>query len=376
MALPETIAAIATPPGSGGIGIIRVSGPKARIIASILFQPRRQTAAATGTAELGFETHRLYYGDIVDPRTRQRIDEVLLTLMKAPHTYTREDVLEIQAHSGSTVLGTILALVIDSGARLAEPGEFTRRAFLNGRIDLTQAEAVIDVINARGKAALTAATNQIHGELRQTIGHIRHALTDLLVRIEAGIDFPEDVSDILPPKETAANFGYTVVNPLRDLIRQSESAQIFREGLDLVIIGKPNVGKSSLMNRLLERNRVIVTPSPGTTRDVIEEGLNITGVPINLVDTAGIHQTEDPIERIGIERTGARINGARMVLFVVDVSENLTDADEYIFQNYCKIQMVLVQNKVDRIAPEGKACARLPDHWRGFPTVRVSALHS
>ncbi len=258
----STIAAIATPAGSGGISIIRVSGPHAVPIAAALFQ---HCTGGPGNRPAGpaFESHRLYYGHMVDPASGRTLDEVLLSVMRAPKSYTREDVVEINAHGGPVAVRSILEAVLRQGARLAEPGEFTRRAFLNGRIDLTQAEAVADLINARSERSLSSAAAQLEGGLRQAVQTIRTFCLDLLVRLEAGIDFPEDVGDLIDTRETVGGLQEQVITPLKQLIRNHVQGRVIHEGLKVAIVGRPNVGKSSLMNRLLARERAIVTPYPG-----------------------------------------------------------------------------------------------------------------
>jgi tRNA modification GTPase len=274
----DTIAAVATPPGAGGIGVVKVSGPRAIPITIPLLHPPRDLSR--------LRSHHLYYGSIVDPETEKTLDEVLLTVMIGPHTYTREDVVEIQAHGSRCGLGAILEVVLKRGARLAEPGEFTKRAFLNGRIDLSQAEAVIEVVNAQTAEGLELAARQLEGHLFQAIEAIRRPIEILLVEVEAAIDFPEDVEDIIRPEPFAQGMTKDVVAPLEALLEHYDEGHVYREGVAATIIGRPNVGKSSLMNRLLDRERAIVTAVPGTTRDFIEETVNIKGIPVRLIDTA------------------------------------------------------------------------------------------
>ncbi len=379
----STIAAIATPPGAGGIGIIKISGPKAIGIAGAIFYHRTNGAAACDNIKnkdahsiSSFKTHRLYYGHIVNPDTRKVVDEVLLAVMKAPRSYTREDVVEIQAHSGPAALRAILALILRQGARIAEPGEFTKRAYLSGRIDLTQAEAVIDIINARTDAALQAATNQVTGKLKTAVEDIKNALTDLLVQIEAGIDFPEDVADILPAQQVAQKIRLLVLKPIEDLIERYRTEHVYRDGLNLVIIGKPNVGKSSLMNCLVQKDRAIVTANPGTTRDLIEEGLQIQGIPINIADTAGLHETDDPIETIGIRKARQSIESASLVLFIINAAETLTTNDHQIYDKYSDKNMILVINKMDLVEHDPSFQLKTPGHWNGIPQAQISALYA
>lgn len=377
----STIAAIATPPGAGGIGIIKISGPKAIGIAGTLFHHRTNgTAVGDDTNNntlniFSLKSHHLYYGHIINPATQRVLDEVLLAIMKAPRSYTREDVVEIQAHSGPAALRAILALILHQGARLAEPGEFTKRAYLSGRIDLTQAEAVIDIINARTEAALQAATNQVNGKLKAAVEDIKNALTDLLVQVEAGIDFPEDVDDILPAKQVIQKIRVSVLNPIEELIKRYRTEHVYRDGLNLVIIGKPNVGKSSLMNCLVQKDRAIVTPNPGTTRDIIEEGLQIKGIPINIIDTAGLHETNDPVETIGIHKAQQSIESASLILFIINAAEPLTKNDHQIYKKYSDKNMILVINKMDLIEQKPSFQMKIPGQWNGIPQAQISALY-
>ena len=379
----STIAAIATPPGAGGIGIIKISGPEAVKIAGAVFRDRskhaqpasRKPAGATALEEHFFRSHHLYYGHIVDPATQQKIDEVLLAVMHAPKSYTREDVIEIQAHSGPAVLRAIFDLVLRLGARMAEPGEFTKRAYLNGRIDLTQAEAVIDIINARTAAALQAATNQVDGKLKTIVENIKNELSNLLVSIEASIDFPEDVEDIISTEEVLPRFQRYVIKPIKDLIERYQAEHVYRDGLNLVIIGRPNVGKSSLMNCLVQKDRAIVTATPGTTRDLIEEDLQINGIPINVIDTAGLHDTKDPIETIGIHKAEQRIASANLVLLVVDAGEPLIADDVQIYKKHRQKNMILVVNKMDLVRDTDAFQIEVPKNWNGMAQARISALY-
>jgi tRNA modification GTPase len=283
----DTIAAIATPLGMGGIGIIKMSGPRSAVIAEHIFQPRHDSLPLT--------THRLYYGDIVDPATGQTLDEVLVSFMARPRSYTREDVIEINCHGGYQVLQGILSLVIAAGARLAEPGEFTRRAFLNGRIDLAQAEAVIDLIEAKSAAGARQAALQLKGTLSREINNLRGELLLVLSALEASIEFPEEDLDVPSPGELLAQTG-SLIADLTGLLHTFDRGRTLREGVCTVIAGKPNVGKSTLFNRLLDAERAIVTPLPGTTRDCLEESLVIKGVPLRLADTAGLRDAADLIE--------------------------------------------------------------------------------
>ncbi len=377
----STIAAIATPGGRGGIGIIKISGPKAVLIATAIFSPAEQQStsdsgkrASLKTAtRVGFQSHRLNYGHIIEPDTGRIVDEVLLSVMKAPRSYTREDVVEINAHGGLVALNAILELVCKHGARISEPGEFTQRAFLNGRIDLTQAEAVIDIINARTDKSLQVATAQAEGKLRRPVEQIREFLIELLTRAEAAIDFPDDVEDIAEPEKTAAEFEDRVITPLRTLIQYHVDGRVLRDGLKVAVIGRPNVGKSSLLNRLVQKERAIVTAVPGTTRDMIEEALNINGYSVILTDTAGLHDTDDLIETLGIEKTIENVNGADLVLFMVEANCPLTAEDHNVFERIRFKPMIIVKNKIDLI--NGDDICKLPARWGEINCVHTSALY-
>jgi len=373
----DTIAAIATPSGSGGIGIIKISGKDAFSIAGSIFQrsfdPPDELQDRTPPFFSSFASHRLYFGHIVNTENGKVLDEVLVSKMDAPRTYTREDVVEINTHSGHVVLGSILDLVLKSGARLAEPGEFTKRAFLNGRIDLTQAEAVIDIINSRTEKSLEIATSQIKGGLKSTIESIRSTLLDILTEAEAAIDFPEDVGEIINAEETIEVLEKRVIEGLKKLVDQYENARFLRDGLKMVVIGRPNVGKSSLMNRLIQEDRVIVTPIPGTTRDLIEETLNIHGIPVVIADTAGLHDTDDPVEVIGIEKTQEYINGSDLILFMIDASDPLTGEDIKIYETVKHKRLIMVINKIDLVEDDFELA--IPEMWEKAPSANISALY-
>jgi tRNA modification GTPase len=368
----STIAAIATPAGSGGISIIRVSGPNAVSIAAALFQPCGG-GPGNPTAGPSFESHHLYYGHIVDPANGRTLDEVLLSVMIAPRSYTREDVVEINAHGGPVAVRSILEAVLRQGARLAEPGEFTRRAFLSGRIDLTQAEAVADLINARSKRSLESAAAQLEGGLRQEVQTIRTFCLDLLVRLEAEIDFPEDGGELNDTQETVTGLQERVITPLKRLIRNYVQGRFIHEGLKVAIVGRPNVGKSSLMNRLLARERAIVTPYPGTTRDVIEDTVIVQGVPVMLRDTAGLHASRDPVETLGMAKTLENSVSADLVLFVLEAHRLISEEDLRVYEWVRARPLLIVLNKIDLL--NGFAAkAEVPDDWSREGCVRVSAL--
>ena len=345
----DTIAAIATPPGPGGIGIIRISGPLALGILTHLFKPYQKKKFQKPVS------HRLYYGWIVDPQDESSVDEVLAVYMQAPNTYTREDVVEIQCHGSYLVLQEILALILTKGARLAEPGEFTKRAFLNGRLDLTQAEAVLELIEARTDEGRSLAVGQLQGRLHDQVAEIRNRLLSMRAIIEVAIDFPEDETDILDSAALQQQMQQDVETPLKELIAKADQGRIFREGIGAVILGRPNVGKSSLLNTLLQEDRALVTAVPGTTRDTIEEYINLKGMPVRLVDTAGIRDTSETVEELGIQRARAKLVEADLVLFMLDASEPPTEEDSRLYeslrQNRKKQQVLLVLNKID-LAPQ------------------------
>ncbi len=339
--IDDTIAAISTPPGEGGIGIIRLSGSMSVKIVSAIFSPGKCSLPLNS-----FESHRLYYGYIVEPSTGEKVDEVLLSVMRAPGTYTREDIVEINSHSGIIILKKILNLVLTSGARLAEPGEFTKRAFLNGRIDLTQAEAVMDLIRARTDASLKVAMNQVEGKLSVEIKNIYKNLADLLAHIEADIDYPED--DISPVDFSSLHKKISnIIADIEELINTADYGKILREGIKVAIVGRPNAGKSSLLNGLLGENRAIVTDIPGTTRDTIEEYLNLEGFPVEIIDTAGIRKTIDIVETMGVNKTYEIMAKADLILYLIDTSQNFHHEDLEIINNIPKKQLILVFNKID-----------------------------
>ncbi|MBW1839426.1 MAG: tRNA uridine-5-carboxymethylaminomethyl(34) synthesis GTPase MnmE, partial [Deltaproteobacteria bacterium] len=316
----DTIAAIATPVGMGGIGIIKISGPKALAIATQIFRPY-------GTSP-PFKSHHLYCGEVFNPNQgNNTLDEALLSFMAKPRSYTREDVVEINCHSGYLVLQEILALVAGAGARLAEPGEFTKRAFLNGRIDLTQAEAVVDLVESKTALNLTFATNQLKGTLSQEIKALKEGLVELLSTLEASIDFPEDDLDITSPPRLVAQTDRLILR-VEKLLNTYTKGRLYREGVSTIIAGRPNVGKSSLFNALLGEERTIVTPEPGTTRDFIEEVINLKGIPLKIIDTAGLRDPKDSIEKEGVRLTRNKLDRADLTLLVIDGSLNLDKEDE------------------------------------------------
>ena len=338
--LDDTIAAIATSLGEGGLAVIRISGPQAFAVADRCFAP-------AGTASLkpsAAGTHTIHYGHVV--RGGQNIDEVLLAVMRAPRTFTCEDVVEITCHGGILPAKMVLDAVLESGARLAEPGEFTRRAFLNGRIDLTQAEAVADLIHSRTELALRAANEQLAGKLSQRINQLRDEMVEILAHIEAHIDFPEE--DIAPDTkdQLIARLDRSVAF-MDQLLRTANEGQILRRGIRAAIIGRPNAGKSSLLNQLLGHDRAIVSPIPGTTRDTIEETANIRGLPVVFIDTAGLREARDEIEAEGVRRTRQTLQQAEFILQMFDVSEPLTDSDRDYLAEFSSKKRILVLNKID-----------------------------
>lgn len=334
-----TIAAIATPPGPGGIGIIRISGSQALPILRKLFSPAHSSSQII--------THKLHYGWIKNPQSGAIIDEVLAVYMSAPKTYTREDIVEIHCHGNYLVLEEILEQIVKLGASLAQPGEFTKRAFLNGRIDLTQAEAVIELLQAQTKESLGLAISSLQGRLNEMVGNIRHSLLSLRAIIEVAIDFPEDDVEIINAEKMCDQLSREVISPLETLISSADQGKIYREGISVVILGRPNVGKSSLLNALLKEDRAIVTAIPGTTRDTIEEILNIRGMPVRIVDTAGIRDHAEQVEEIGIERARQKLLAADLVLFLIDASEGITEHDRSLYQSIAGKPLLLVLNKID-----------------------------
>jgi tRNA modification GTPase len=370
----ETIAAIATPIGSGGIGIVRISGQNAIAIANLIFRKSRRYQECSDSNGLkDLPSHHLEHGYICDPaKGAAIIDEVLLAIMRAPHSYTRQDVVEIQSHSGAVLLGRILKLVMENGARLAEPGEFTRRAFVNGRIDLTQAEAVEDMISAKSEDALNLAVAHLTGHMKASICGILEAVTEIQVRLEAGLEFGDELEDDgLDLGKKAVDIQEKILSPIEGLIAHYNEGYRIREGVRLGIAGRPNVGKSSLLNYLIRKDRAIVTPLPGTTRDLIEEHFNIGGLPVVLTDTAGLHDTQDPIEMIGIEKTRESIDQSDLVLFMVDGSQPFIDADERAFKDIEKKRSLLVINKVDLVADLSDI--HIPSRFTGCPVFFISA---
>ena len=360
----DTIAAVATPVGQAGIGIVRLSGPHAGKIAEKIFRPKRPTKR--------LRTHQLYLGVLIDPSSEQMIDEVLLSIMKAPHSYTREDVVEINSHSGYLLLSTILQIVLNEGARLAKPGEFTFRAFINGRIDLTQAEAIVDLINSKSEKGLQLASEQIRGEFRTEIEGLRKKAVDILARTEVAIDFPEEEYGDISREEVAQWIGRDLLEPIEVIMAAHGQRKIWMDGINTVIVGRVNAGKSSLLNRLLNEPRAIVTPIPGTTRDIIESTIHIEGIPIRLMDTAGFRKVKGEVEKIGINLTKEKLASADLSLIVIDQSRPLNQHDLDTIAKAEKKKSLILLNKVDlatRISED-----ELDGVLDGMPMVRISAL--
>ena len=360
----DTIAAISTPSGRAGIGIIRVSGPMAEIIGEKLFVPRNFSWP--------LQSHRLYLGDLIDPSSETVIDEVLLSFMKAPNTYTRQDIVEINSHSGFVLLSRILQLILNCGARIAVPGEFTLRAFLNGRIDLTQAEAVMDLINSRSEVGLLMASRQLKGAFGEKIKTIKDEVVNILSNIEVGIDFPDEEADIVAMDDAVRILVKNVLDPMKNLIETHDMKRIWLDGIKTVIAGRVNVGKSSLLNRFLDEERAIVTPIPGTTRDVIEATITIEGIPLRLMDTAGLRVVKDEVEKKGVQLAGEKIAEADLLLVVIDQSVPLDAYDFELIRQCIGKKAVIILNKID--LPRFVSREEIESRVSGCSVVQVSAL--
>jgi tRNA modification GTPase len=361
----DTIAAVATPPGEGGVAIVRISGPDAEQIAKQIF-------SRAGGKNGGWRSHMLHYGTVRDPRTGDLVDQVLLALMRKPRSYTGEDVVEVHCHGGPFVVRRVLELILSLGARHAEAGEFTKRAFLNGRLDLAQAEAILDLTHARTEMGMKIAVQQMRGGLSKWIEALREELLDIMAQVEAGIDFPEEDIEILHRDELIAKIE-SLGKKISVIVESYEWGKLYREGAKVCIAGRPNVGKSSLFNALLEEERVIVTAVPGTTRDVIEESINLGGLPVVLWDTAGIRETDNPVERAGIDFSRRHIEAADATLIVLDGSLPHTPEDESILQAVRERKGLVVVNKVD--LPQRLDISWLAQVAPDKPVVSISAKH-
>ena len=340
MLTDDTIAAISTALGEGGIGIVRISGDKSMNILKKVFK------SAKGKDVSKLHSYSMMHGYIIDPKTNEKIDEVIVSYMKKPSTYTREDVVEINCHGGVIAVRRVLQLTLDNGARLAEPGEFTKRAFLNGRIDLSQAEAVMDLIRAKTDESMKIALEQSEGKLSKQVEKINNKILDILAHIEAEVEFSEeDIDEVV--NEKVIKDCEEVKGQMEDLLKNADKGKILREGLNVIIVGKPNVGKSSLLNALLEEKRAIVTDVPGTTRDTIEEYINIDGIPVKLIDTAGIREARNEVEKIGVERTKECIDKADLILFMIDGSREIDDEDMKIVEIAKNRDVIVIINKHD-----------------------------
>ena len=363
----DTIAAISTPPGEGAISIVRLSGEQAISIADAVFQSGKKKL-------IDVSSHTIHYGHIFDPEKYQMMDEVMVSIMRKPKTFTREDIVEINCHGGIVVVNQILQLVLRQGARLAEPGEFTKRAFLNGRVDLSQAEAVMDLIRAKTDEAMNLAINQLDGNLSRLIRQLRQEILETLAQVEVNIDYPEydDVEELTT--RLLLEKANQVQKQIQALLQTAQQGKILREGLSTAIIGRPNVGKSSLLNHLLREEKAIVTDIAGTTRDVIEEYVNVRGVPLKLVDTAGIRETEDIVEKIGVERSRKALSEADLILLVLNQSESLTTEDKQLLDITSGNKRIILLNKTDlpsRINQED-----LVPYLENEPALPISVLTS
>ena len=335
----DTITSISTPMGEGAIVIVRLSGPQAIEIGDILYKGKKKLSEV--------ETHTINYGHIIDPETNETVEEVMVSVLRAPKTFTREDIIEINCHGGILTINRILELTMTYGARMAEPGEYTKRAFLNGRIDLSQAEAVMDFIRSKTDRASKVAMNQIEGRLSDLIKKQRQSILEILAQVEVNIDYPEydDVEDATT--DFLLEQSKRIKEEINQLLETGAQGKIMREGLSTVIVGRPNVGKSSMLNNLIQDNKAIVTEVAGTTRDVLEEYVNVRGVPLRLVDTAGIRDTEDIVEKIGVERSRKALSEADLILFVLNNNEPLTEDDQTLFEVIKNEDVIVIINKTD-----------------------------
>ncbi|HCX9428229.1 TPA: tRNA uridine-5-carboxymethylaminomethyl(34) synthesis GTPase MnmE [Staphylococcus aureus] len=335
----DTITSISTPMGEGAIGIVRLSGPQAVEIVDKLYKGKHLLNDVP--------SHTINYGHIIDPESKEVVEEVMVSVLRAPKTFTREDIIEINCHGGILTINRVLELTMTYGARMAEPGEFTKRAFLNGRIDLSQAEAVMDFIRSKTDRASKVAMNQIEGRLSDLIKKQRQSILEILAQVEVNIDYPEydDVEDATT--EFLLEQSKEIKQEINRLLDTGAQGKVMREGLSTVIVGKPNVGKSSMLNNLIQDNKAIVTEVAGTTRDVLEEYVNVRGVPLRLVDTAGIRETEDIVEKIGVERSRKALSQADLILFVLNNNEALTQEDYTLYEVVKNEDVIVIVNKMD-----------------------------
>lgn len=359
----DTIAAISTPMGEGAISIVRLSGDQAINVANNIFLRRNLKEV---------DSHTIHYGKIIDPNSNEIVEEVMVSVMRAPKTFTREDVVEINCHGGLVAVNRVLGIVLEQGVRLAEPGEFTKRAFLNGRIDLSQAEAVMDVIRAKTDQAMNVALHQMDGRLSKLVKQLRQDLLETLAHVEVNIDYPEydDVEEMT--QEVMKTKTKKVQQEIDKLLSVAQQGKILREGLKTAIIGRPNVGKSSLMNAFVQENKAIVTDVPGTTRDIIEEYVNVRGVPLKLIDTAGIRETEDIVEKIGVERSREILKQSDLILFMLNYNESLTDEDIALFEALGDLTYIVVINKTD--LPQQLDIKKVKEHVGEQEVISISIL--
>ena len=357
----DTISSISTPVGEGAIAIVRLSGEDAVNIADRLYKGKKSLKEV--------DSHTINYGHIVDPKTEEVIEEVMVAVMRAPRTYTREDIVEINCHGGIHTINHILQLTLQNGATMAEPGEFTKRAFLNGRIDLSQAEGIMDFIRSKTDDASKIANQQMQGRLKEYIERLRQEILEVLAQVEVNIDYPEydDVEEATTRQLLEES--KKIKEEIEDLLKSSREGRILREGLNTVIVGKPNVGKSSLLNYLIQDNRAIVTDIAGTTRDILEEYVNVNGIPLKLVDTAGIRETEDVVERIGVERSREALNNAELILYLLDNTQGFSSEDEEILDVLKDRNVIIIVNKIDL---DGKIDIENMQSKYDFPVVLTS----
>ncbi|MDI3548527.1 MAG: tRNA modification GTPase [Halanaerobiales bacterium] len=359
----DTIAAISTSFGAAGIGKIRISGPKALEVADRIFQGVSRKSLKEA------KTYTAHYGHVIDPDTGKIADEVITIIMRKPHSFTGEDVVEFDCHGGMVPLQRVLELILKNGARLAEPGEFSKRAFLNGRLDLAQAEGIIEVINSKTEKGLDVALNHLNGRLSVRVDEIKEMVIEILAHLEASIDFPEDEIEGYESSRLGERLT-EIKEKIEELLATSNQGKIYQEGIKTVIVGKPNVGKSSLLNTLLEEKRAIVTDVPGTTRDIIEEYINIKGVPLKIIDTAGIRETQDMVEKIGVEKARESLKKADLILMMLDVSQGLTETDLQIYDLIKDKPVIIVVNKTD--LEENIDEKELNEHFAEHPLLKIS----